>query len=136
MPEKKRIFISSVQKELEVERAAVAALVGTDPFLLQHCVPVLFDQEPPPPHPAPRPYLDSLRECAIYVLLVANDYGSVDEGLSATHREYLLAQELELPTIVFVKGRADEARTAETKSLLAEIRKAGHTYKRFHDRKI
>ena len=44
-----RIFISSVQKELELERAAVAGLMATDPFLLQHCVPVLFEKEPPPP---------------------------------------------------------------------------------------
>ena len=42
MPEKKRIFISSVQKELELERAAVAGLITTDPFLLQHCEPLLF----------------------------------------------------------------------------------------------
>jgi hypothetical protein len=40
-----RIFISSVQKELELERAAVASLISTDPFLLQHCVPVRFDKE-------------------------------------------------------------------------------------------
>ena len=46
-----RIFISSVQKELELERAAIAALISTDPFLLQHCVPVLFEKEPPPSRP-------------------------------------------------------------------------------------
>jgi hypothetical protein len=32
MSAKKRIFISSVQKELELERAAVAGLISTDPF--------------------------------------------------------------------------------------------------------
>ena len=52
MPEKKRIFISSVQKELELERAAVAGLITIDPFLLQHCVPLLFENEPPPSRPA------------------------------------------------------------------------------------
>ena len=30
-----RVFISNVQKELELERAAVAGLISTDPFLLQ-----------------------------------------------------------------------------------------------------
>jgi hypothetical protein len=30
MNEKRRIFISSVQKELELERAAVAGLISTD----------------------------------------------------------------------------------------------------------
>ena len=46
-----RIFISSAQKELELERTAVAGLISTDPFLLQHGVPVLFEQEPPPHRP-------------------------------------------------------------------------------------
>jgi len=32
MNTKKRIFISSVQKELELELAAVAGLISTDPF--------------------------------------------------------------------------------------------------------
>ena len=62
MTERKSIFISSVQKELE--RAAVAGLIATDPFLLQHCAPLLFEQEPPP-HPAQGPYLDALRNCAV-----------------------------------------------------------------------
>jgi hypothetical protein len=34
MNTKKRILISSVQKELELERAAVAGLISTGPFLL------------------------------------------------------------------------------------------------------
>ena len=38
MSQKTRIFISSVQKELELERAAVAGLIATDPFLLHHCI--------------------------------------------------------------------------------------------------
>lgn len=136
MSEKKRIFVSSVQKELELERAAVAALIATDPFLLQHCAPVLFEQEPPAPHPATRPYLDALRHCGIYVLLLANDYGTPDGDLSATHHEYRLAQTLKLPTIVFLKGRerSDTTRSTEIKAFIAEIKKAGHTYKRFDDR--
>jgi ATP-dependent DNA helicase RecG len=134
MADKKRIFVSSVQKELELERAAVAALIATDPFLLQHCAPVLFEQEPASPHPAPRPYLDALRSCNVYVLILANDYGVPDGDLSATHHEYRLAQELKLPTIVFLKGKADDARSVEIKTFIAEIKTAGHTYKRFHDR--
>jgi hypothetical protein len=38
-----------------------AGLIATIPFLMQHCVPVLFEKEPPAPHLAQRPYLDSLR---------------------------------------------------------------------------
>ncbi|OPY86994.1 MAG: hypothetical protein A4E72_01559 [Syntrophus sp. PtaU1.Bin208] len=134
MPDKKRIFISSVQKELELERAAVSVLIATDPFLMQHCSPILFDREPPASRPASMPYLDMLRECSVYMLLIGNEYGRPDGGYSATHHEYRLAQELELPTIIFFKGMNDEGRSPETRAFIDEIKKAGHTYKRFHDR--
>jgi hypothetical protein len=123
MTGKKRIFISSVQKELELERAAVAGLITTDPFLLQHCAPILFENEPPSSRPAKRPYLDTLRDCAVYLLIIANEYGQPDDGLSATHQEYRLAQLLKLPTIVFLKGAKDEARSREVQALIAETKK-------------
>lgn len=129
-----RIFISSVQKELELERAAVAALISTDPFLLQHCVPVLFEKEPPAPRPAKKPYLAALKGCQAYVLMIANEYGRPDGDASATHNEYRLAQELKLPTVVFIKGAKDDTRLPEIKELIAETKKDGYTYKRFHDR--
>ncbi len=129
-----RIFISSVQKELELERAAVAALIGTDPFLLQHCMPVLFEKEPPPPRPAKQPYLDALSGCAVYVLMIANEYGQPDGEISATHHEYRRAQQLKLPTVVFLKGAKDDTRSQEVRALIAETKKDGYTYKRFHDR--
>jgi ATP-dependent DNA helicase RecG len=130
---KLRVFISSVQKELELERAAVAGLITTDPFLLQHCEPVLFENEPPAARPAPQGYLAALRGCALYVLIVANEYGQADGELSATHHEYREAQRLKLPTIVFLKGR-DETRSPEVKALIAEIKKDRYKYVRFHDR--
>ena len=129
-----RIFISSVQKELELERAAVAGLISTDPFLLQHAVPVLFENEPPPSRPAKQPYLDALSGCAVYVLMIANEYGRPDGELSATHHEYRLAQTLKLPTIVFLKGARDDSRSAEVRALIDEAKQDGYTYKRFHDR--
>ncbi|MBC7369734.1 MAG: DUF4062 domain-containing protein, partial [Undibacterium sp.] len=134
MSAKKRIFISSVQKELELERAAVASLVATDPFLLQHCVPVLFEKEPPASHPARQPYLDCLTGCALYVLIIANEYGQPDGDLSATHHEYRLAQRLKLPTVVFLKGPKDETRSPEVRALIKETKQDGYTYKRFDDR--
>ena len=129
-----RIFISSVQKELELERAAVAGLIATDPFLLQHCAPVLFEKEPPPPRPAKQPYLEALKACQVYVLMIANEYGTPDGEVSATHHEYRLAQKLKLPTIVFLKGAKDDARSPEVRALIDETKKDGYTYKRFHDR--
>jgi predicted HTH transcriptional regulator len=134
MSEKKRIFISSVQKELELERAAVASLIATDPFLMQHCSPILFEKEPPAPHPASRPYLDMLRGCCAYVLLIGNEYGKPDGSFSAIHHEYRLARDLKLPTLIFLKGMTDEGRSVETLAFIEELKNAGHTYKRFHDR--
>jgi ATP-dependent DNA helicase RecG len=131
---KLRIFVSSVQKELEPERVAVASLITTDPFLMQDCVPVLFEKEPIPPRPANQPYLECLRGCQIYVLVIFNDYGPRDGDLSATHHEYRLAQKLKLPTLVFLKGKTDDARNADTKAFLAEIKQNKHTYCRFVDR--
>jgi len=129
-----RIFISSVQKELELERAAVAGLISTDPFLLQHGVPVLYEKEPPPPRPASKPYLAALKACQAYVLMIANEYGGADGEISATHHEYRLAQKLKLPTVVFLKGTLDDTRSPEAQALMAEVKQDGFTYKRFHDR--
>jgi ATP-dependent DNA helicase RecG len=136
MAAKRRIFISSVQKELELERAAVASLITTDPFLLQHCEPVLFEKEPPAPHPARQPYLTTLRNCHVYVLVLANEYGQPDGDISATHHEYRLAQQLKLPTLIFIKGMADadRTRTEQVRALITETKRDGYTYKRFHDR--
>jgi predicted HTH transcriptional regulator len=128
-----RVFVSSVQKELEPERVAIASLITTDPFLMQHCEPVLWEKEPAPARPADKPYLECLRSCHIYILLIFNDYGQLDGGVSATHHEYRLAQDLELPTLVFLKG-ADEARKPETRDFINEIKRHKHTYKRFVDR--
>jgi hypothetical protein len=43
---KYRLFISSVQKELELERIMIASLITTDPFLNEYLEPVLFDKGP------------------------------------------------------------------------------------------
>ena len=131
---KLRVFVSSVQKEMEHERVAIASLITTDPFLMQHCEPVLFEKEPLPAHPAPQPYLECLRSCQVYLLLIFNEYGGKDGALSATHHEYRLAQAKHLPTLVFVKGATDTDRKPETKAFLDEIKNAKHTYRRFIDR--
>src|SRR6266851_4933333 len=131
-----RVFVSSVQKELEVERVAIASLITTDPFLMQHCEPALFEYEPAPAQKRSRPYLKCLDGCQIYLLLISKAYGNRDGKLSATHHEYRHAQKLEIPTIVFVKGEsgADSERAPETRVFFDEIRKNKHTYKRFIDR--
>lgn len=131
---KLRVFVSSVQKELELERLAIASLITTDPFLREHCEPVLFDREPLSGRKAAKPYLDCLDSCQIYLLLINREYGQPHGVLSATHEEYRHAQKRKLLTLVFVKGRQDDLREPPTKEFFAEIKRDGHTYKRFADR--
>jgi len=129
-----KVFISSVQKEMELERLAISSLITTDPFLNEHLIPVLFDKEPISGRKASKPYLDCLDSCQIYILLVSREYGKLQGSISATHLEYRCAQKNKPPSLIFVKGQDDEQREAKTKELFNEIKANGYTYKRFHDR--
>lgn len=131
---KRRIFISSVQKELELERITIASLITTDPFLSECLDPVLFDKEPISGRKASKPYLKCLDTCDLYLLMINREYGQPHGPMSATHHEYRHAQKLGLPTLVFVKGRDDHMREAETRDFFEEIKADGFTYKRFIDR--
>jgi predicted HTH transcriptional regulator len=131
------VFVSSVQRELALERAAIAQLISLDPFLLRHCKAVLFENEPSAGRPSPKAYLDSLAECQIYLLIIDIEYGRLATNRSATHEEYRLAQQKLLPTLVFIHGldnKADDARESKTREFLDEIKRDGHKYVRFHDR--
>lgn len=131
---KLRIFISSVQKELEIERVAVAGWVSADVKLAETCEVVLFEKEPLSGKRVSKPYLECLKTCAIYLLILDCEYGRPPEPLSATHEEYRFARERDMPLLVFVKGKTDGKREEKTKIFLDEIRADGNTYKRFHDR--
>lgn len=78
-PESKlRVFVSSVQKELGPERAAVSQVIAVDPFLEKHCEAVLFETEPTNGIPRKKAYLDTLKGCEIYLLIVDVEYGRPD----------------------------------------------------------
>jgi len=131
---KLRIFVSSVQKELEVERVAMAGWVSTDPQLADVCEVVLFEKEPLSGKRVIKPYLACLKTCDIYLLILDCEYGRPPEPLSATHEEYRVARERNMPQLVFIKGMSDVKREAKTKAFLDEIKGDGNVYKRFHDR--
>ena len=127
---KLRVFISSVQKELIDEREQLKVLLGSDPFLVRHTVPKLFEKYPAPLRPNPKAYLELLRNCQIYVLIIGREYGGATPP-SPTHQEYELAQQLRLPTLVCVKGDQHFEREAGTVRLFAQVKADGHTYSRF-----
>ena len=126
-----RIFVSSVQKELEDERLIVQNLVNTDTFLSAHCVPVLFEFEPASPRKALDGCLESLDGCNAYLLIVGLEYGTTLKGLSITHTEYRRAKEKKLPILAFIKGDRSVQREDGTKELLTELDADGPKYKRF-----
>ncbi|MBU2600814.1 MAG: helix-turn-helix domain-containing protein [Actinobacteria bacterium] len=131
MTAKLRIFVSSVQKELEDERAIVQNLVNTDAFLSAHCVPVLYEFEPASPTAALEGCLKALDACDVYVLIVGVEYGTLVGDVSITRAEYRRAKERSLPVLAFIKGDRGLEREEGTLDLLAELETDGPTYKRF-----
>ena len=126
-----RVFVSSVQRELEDERLIVQNLVNTDLFLSAHCVPVLYEFEPASPDTALKGCLSCLDKCHVYVLIVGSEYGSCVRGLSITHAEYRRAKARKLPLLAFIKGDRSMKREEGTDALLKELDTDGFKYKRF-----
>ena len=78
-----KVFISSVQKELRQERIAVGSYLATDDFLRECTVPRIYEDYPQPLRPNPKGYLDLLRTCQIYLLIVGSEYGpDAGDGIS------------------------------------------------------
>lgn len=126
-----RVFVSSVQKELEDERLIVQNLVNTDPFLSAHCTPVLYEYEPASPTKALEGCIQTLDACQVYLLIVGVQYGTPVGELSITHAEYRRAKERGLPVLAFIRGERHVQREAGTAALRAELDADGPKYKRF-----
>lgn len=131
MKEKLRLFVSSVQKELEDERLIIQNLVNTDPFLSAHYTPMLYEFEPASPDRAVKGCLQALDECQVYLLIVGIEYGTQAGRLSITHAEYRHSKKKKLPVLTFIKGGRSLKREEGTSRLLAEIDADGPKYKRF-----
>jgi ATP-dependent DNA helicase RecG len=129
--EKLRVFVSSVQRELEDERLIVQNLVNTDSFLSSHCIPVLYEYEPASPDRAIEGCLLALDTCHVYLLIVGFESGTNIGDITITHAEFRRAKEKELPVLAFIKGSEDLKRKEGAAALLAELYKDGFKYKRF-----
>lgn len=134
---KLRVFVSSVQNELSKERAAILQVITVDLFLNSCCEAILYDKTPTTGKPSKMAYLELLKSCKIYLLIIDVEYGRLDGNLSATHTEYRQAQNMGLPTAVFIRGldsAKDKNREARTEEFINEIIADDHRYSRFHDR--
>ena len=130
---KLRIFVSSAQKELADERRAVKTLVTSDPFLDEHCTPILYEDEPSMLKAAPQGYLNDLAKCQFYLVIIGSEYGKRFKGLSATHHEYHFARGKDMPVLVCVRGDNKVEWDAAAEDFINEIRDDGHKYHRFSD---
>jgi ATP-dependent DNA helicase RecG len=130
---KQRIFISSVQKELALERRALRDFVRGDPLLGRYFEVFLFE-DLPASDGAPGPiYLGEVERSTIYLGLIGNDYGWEDEqGVSPTEREFDRATERRLERLIFIKGNDDRARQAKVQAFARKVERQ-LTRRRFVD---
>ena len=120
---RKTLFVSSVQKELNAERRAVKNFLQNDPLLRRFFDVFLFEDLPASDRRADDVYLDEVENCDIYVGIFGNEYGSEDaKGISPTEREFDLASRKGKPRLIFVKGADDKTRNPK---MIRLIRKAG-----------
>lgn len=118
---KRRIFISSVQREFAQDRQALKAYVLGDALLSRFFDVFLFEDIPASDRRADAVYLEEVRRCDLYLALLGHDYGREDAaGLSPTQREFDEATRLGKPRIVFVKGVSDADKHPKMRSLIAE----------------
>lgn len=101
---KLRVFVSSVQNELENERLSVLSVITTDPFLQGHCEAVLYEREPASMEQAAHECLDLVGKCDICLSIIWKQYGTAAGPISITHQEYREAKKHGLPILVFIKG--------------------------------
>lgn len=130
---KQFVFVSSVQKELAHERAAVRDFVRGDALLGQYFDVFLFEDLPAGDATPGARYLAEVNRAAVYLGIFGNDYGSEDaEGVSPTEREFDHATARRKVRLVLVKGADDSGRHEKMRKL---IRKAERqlTRRRFVD---
>lgn len=116
-----KVFVSSVQKEMEIERQALKAYLRSDALLCRFFDVFLFEDLPAADRRADAVYLEEVGSCDIYIALLGNEYGRGDkDGLSPTHREFNEARRLGKYRLVFVKGETDSDKHPRMQALIAE----------------
>ena len=121
----KRIFISSVQKEFERERAAIKRMIESDPILKPHFNVFVFEIDAPASDKSTQQvYLEEIEKSDIYLVLIGNRYGYCREGeLSPTEREFDKARELGLTKLVMVRGKDNSKREEREARFLDKVSK-------------
>jgi predicted HTH transcriptional regulator len=115
----KRIFISSVQKELSAERVGLRDYLSADPLLKKFFKVFLFEDLPAADRRADDVYLQEVADCDIYLGLFGSEYGwENDSGLSPTEREFNVATQWAIPRLIYVKGAKDTDKHSKMRKLI------------------
>jgi predicted HTH transcriptional regulator len=115
------LFVSSVQKELAKERAAIRDYVHGNSLLSMFFEVFLFEDLPAADRKPDEMYLNEVDRCSVYVGIFGNQYGVENkQGISPTEREFDLATDKCKYRIVFVKGSDDSARHAKINNLIGK----------------
>jgi predicted HTH transcriptional regulator len=119
--EKKRIFISSVQKEFAKERHLLCNYIRQDALLGKYFVPFIFEELPATNQSARQSYLSEVQNSNIYLGIVGIKYGFTDiEGISPTEREFDEATKLNKYRICFIKTLADKIKREEKEEIFVQ----------------
>ncbi|MGO8752921.1 MAG: DUF4062 domain-containing protein, partial [Thermoguttaceae bacterium] len=122
MTNKRRIFVSSVQKELAAERRVLKDYIHGDPLLRRFFDVLLFENLPASGRRADEVYLKEVDRCDVYLGLLGNEYGYEDGGgLSPTEREFDRATAAGKERLIFVKGDTDSARHPKMQALVRKV---------------
>ena len=101
---KKRIFISSVQKEFAEERKRLFDYLMDDPILSKFFVPFIFEDYPATGRSTSTVYLKEVEKSDIYLGIFGDEYGFQNKaGLSPTEQEYNLAHRLHKDCLIYIK---------------------------------
>lgn len=116
---KYKIFVSGVQKEFSKERRALKDYIQGDVLLSRFFDVFLFEDISATDRRADEVYLEEVKGNDIYLGLFGNEYGFEDaDGISAAHKEFILASQIGKIRFIFVKGDRDEIRHPKMLSLL------------------
>jgi ATP-dependent DNA helicase RecG len=114
------IFVSSVQKELNEERAAIRDYIKTDPLLRIYFDPFLFEYIPAVDREPEELYLSEVDGCSIYLGIFGNEYGPENKkGISPVEREFERATEKSKHRLIFLKGKDDSKRHPKMQKLIS-----------------
>jgi hypothetical protein len=130
---RKRIFISSTQKEFAHTRNKLASFINNDPYWSEFFYAFIFENLPASQRSPSDLYLGEIDRCTVYLGILGIHYGRIAEnGISATEQEFDYAIEIGRDPLIFVKRLTPKARRA--KRMQALIRKAStYTYTTFNN---